>query len=132
MDKKNVLEVKNISKSFPGVKALDDVDFDLRKGEIHALCGENGAGKSTLIKILCGVYRKDSGSILMDGKEIVIKDVSDARRQGITFVPQEIELMEYMNVSENIYVGKYPSRSGFISWKRLNEQTNKIKKLLKF
>jgi len=129
MDKKNVLEIKNISKSFPGVKALDNVDFDLRKGEIHALCGENGAGKSTLIKILCGVYRKDSGSILMDGKEIAIKDVSDARRQGITFVPQEIELMEYMSVSENIYIGKYPSRSGFINWKRLNEQTNKIKKL---
>ncbi|MHB8279270.1 MAG: sugar ABC transporter ATP-binding protein [Candidatus Humimicrobiaceae bacterium] len=124
-----ILEVRNISKSFPGVKALDNVSFELKKGEIHALVGENGAGKSTLIKILCGVYREDSGTILLDGKSIKINDVNSARKCGIAFVPQEIELMEFLNVSENIYVGKYPSRFGFIDWKEVREKTNEVKKL---
>ncbi|MCL5986398.1 MAG: sugar ABC transporter ATP-binding protein [Actinobacteria bacterium] len=124
-----ILEVRNISKSFPGVIALDNVNFGLKKGEIHALVGENGAGKSTLIKILCGVYREDSGTILLDGKQIKINDVNSARKRGITFVPQEIELMEFLNVSENVYVGKYPSRFGFIDWREVREKTNEVKRL---
>ena len=129
MNDKNILEARKISKSFPGVQALDAVDFELQKGEIHALCGENGAGKSTIIKILCGVYRKDQGSIYKNGVEILINDVKDAKKNGISFVPQEIELMNNMSVAENIFVGEYPSRFGFIDWKALNQKTNKIKEL---
>lgn len=128
-NEKYTLEAKNIKKQFPGVVALDNVDFKLKHGEIHALVGENGAGKSTLIKILCGVYTKDSGEIYMDGKNIKISDVTTARRFGITFVPQEIELMNGLNVSENIYMGKYPSRFGFIKWGELNKKTDDLKNM---
>lgn len=128
-NEKYILEAKNISKKFPGVLALDDVNFQLKSGEIHALVGENGAGKSTLIKIFCGVYAKDSGEIYMNGEKIRIPDVPSARRHGVTFVPQETELMNGLNVSENIYVGKYPSRFGFIKWRELNKKTNDIKRM---
>ncbi len=129
MNENIILEARNICKSFPGVVALDSVDFSLQRGEIHALCGENGAGKSTLIKILSGVYKKDKGDIFKDGKQIIINDVKDAKRNGISFTPQEIELMDNMSVAENIYVGEYPSRFGFIKWRDLNKKTNNIKKL---
>ncbi len=128
-NEKYILEAKNISKQFPGVLALDNVSFQLKPGEIHALVGENGAGKSTLIKIFCGVYSKDSGEIYVNGESIRIPDVPNARRHGITFVPQEIELMNGLNVAENIYVGKYPSRFGFIKWRELNKKTNDIKRM---
>jgi len=117
MSEEYFLEVKEVSKSFPGVKALDNVSFQLDKGEIHALVGENGAGKSTLIKILCGVYKEDAGSIFLDGKQIKINGVPSARSYGIGFVPQEIELMEYLSVEENIFVGKYPNRFGLLTGK---------------
>lgn len=131
MDEEYFLEVKEVSKSFPGVKALDNVSFQLDKGEIHALVGENGAGKSTLIKILCGVYKEDAGSIFLDGKQIKINGVPSARSYGIGFVPQEIELMEYLSVEENIFVGKYPNRFGFVDWKELKRKTDEVKNLFK-
>lgn len=131
MNEKYFLEVKEVSKSFPGVKALDNVNFQLDKGEIHALVGENGAGKSTLIKILCGVYKEDAGSIFLEGRQIKINGVPSARAYGIGFVPQEIELMEYLSIAENIFVGKYPNRFGFIDWKELKRKTDEVKNLFK-
>jgi ABC-type sugar transport system ATPase subunit len=131
MKEEYFLEVKEVSKSFPGVKALDNVSFQLDKGEIHALVGENGAGKSTLIKILCGVYKEDAGSIFLDGKQIRINGVPSARLYGIGFVPQEIELMEYLSIEENIFVGKYPNRFGFVDWKELKRKTDEVKNLFK-
>ncbi len=128
-NEKYILEAKNITKHFPGVLALDNVNFNLKPGEIHALVGENGAGKSTLIKILCGVYTKDSGDIYFNGHNVKINDVASARRLGIAFVPQEIELMDGLNVAENIYIGRYPSKFGFIKWRELKKQTDDIKKL---
>ena len=101
-----ILEMKNISKSFPGVKALQNVDFQLRAGEVHALLGENGAGKSTLIKVLGGIYRAEEGEIIIDGEPVSIRDVSDARSHGISIIHQELVLVPHMTVAENIYLGR--------------------------
>jgi ribose transport system ATP-binding protein len=128
MNENLILEVKNVSKQFPGVQALDNVSFDLKIGEIHALVGENGAGKSTLIKIINGIYRPDSGTILINKIPKEINSVKAARNLGIVFVPQEIELFDYLDLSENIYMGRYPNRFGFISWKKLRKNTDRIKK----
>ena len=92
MQESNLLEMRHINKFFPNVKALNNVDFTLRKGEIHALMGENGAGKSTLIKVLTGVYASDGGEIRVDGKEIAIRSPQDAQNNGISTVYQEISL----------------------------------------
>ena len=99
-----VLKMRNIHKSFPGVRALQAVDFTLRKGEIHALMGENGAGKSTLIKVLTGVYTKDEGNMFLDGKEkaVAIHSPQDAQNLGISTVYQEITLCPNLSVAENI------------------------------
>ena len=88
-----ILEMKDIQKSFPGVRALDGIDFRLKPGEIHSLMGENGAGKSTLIKILTGVYRKDGGSIIFDGREVEINSTIDAQNMGISTVYQELNMI---------------------------------------
>ncbi|MFO7881819.1 MAG: sugar ABC transporter ATP-binding protein [Kosmotogaceae bacterium] len=104
-----VLEMKNISKSFGGIRALKEVDFLLNEGEVHALLGENGAGKSTLVKILTGVYKKDDGQIFIDGKENVILNPLDARYKGIAAIYQELSLIENLSVAENIYLGHEPS-----------------------
>ena len=101
-----LLEMRNISKIFPGVKALSDVDFTLRKGEIHALMGENGAGKSTLIKVLTGVYQMDGGVISVDGETISIRSPQDAQNNGISTVYQEITLCPNLTVAENMYIGR--------------------------
>ncbi|MCL5770913.1 MAG: sugar ABC transporter ATP-binding protein [Actinobacteria bacterium] len=122
-----ILEAKNIVEEFPGVIALDKVNFNLKKGEIHALVGENGAGKSTLIKIICGIYPNYAGEIYVNGVEKRIKSVSYARNLGIAYVPQEIDLMNHLNIEENIFIGKYPGRLGFINWKELKNNTNKVK-----
>lgn len=127
MNESIVLEAKNISKHFPGVQALDDVSFDLKRGEIHALVGENGAGKSTLIKILNGIYKPDSGAIYINNELKEINSVMAARKLGILFVPQEIELFDYLDLSENIYVGRYPNRFGFIKWRKLREDSENLK-----
>ncbi len=114
-----VLEMHNISKSFPGVNALQNVDFTVCKGEIHALMGENGAGKSTLIKVLTGVYEKDSGEILLDGyeKPVVIRSPQDAQNLGISTVYQEITLCPNLSVAENMYIGRGKKRT--TDWKKM-------------
>ena len=104
----NLLEMKNICKSFPGVKALQHVDFQLLPGEIHALLGENGAGNSTLIKVLGGIYHPEEGQIFIDGKEVAIADVNSARDNGISIIHQELVLVPYMTVAENIFLGREP------------------------
>ena len=103
-----LLEMKNISKSFPGVKALQHVDFQLKAGEIHALLGENGAGKSTLIKVLGGFYIAEEGEIAIDGKPVTINGVNDARDNGISIIHQELVLVPHMTVAENIFLGREP------------------------
>ncbi|MDE7019087.1 MAG: ATP-binding cassette domain-containing protein, partial [Lachnospiraceae bacterium] len=97
--------MRNIHKSFPGVRALQGVDFTLRHGEIHALMGENGAGKSTLIKVLTGVYGKDEGQISLEGSAVAIHSPQDAQKVGISTVYQEISLCPNLSVAENIYIG---------------------------
>ena len=121
MDSK-VLEMRNISKSFPGVKALDDVSFDLKAGEVHALVGENGAGKSTLMKVLAGIYSKDSGAILINGNEVKIESVRDAQRLGIAMIHQELNLMNHLTVAENIFIGREYKKSSLYFLMRANNK----------
>ncbi len=127
MDDNVVLSMKNISISFPGVKALDGVEFNLRKGEIHALMGENGAGKSTLIKVLTGVYTMDSGTIYMDGYDtpIISHSPEEAQKFGISTVYQEVNLCTNISVAENIFVGRQPrTKLGAIDWKEMNKRAH--------
>ena len=121
-----VLELHNIHKSFPGVKALQGVDFNLCKGEIHALMGENGAGKSTLIKVLTGVYTKDEGEIYLEGHDgaVSIKSPQDAQHAGISTVYQEITLCPNLSVAENMYIGR--SDEVLQNWKKMNEGAGKL------
>jgi len=127
---KAVLEMKNIHKSFPGVRALQGVDFTLCEGEIHALMGENGAGKSTLIKVLTGVYGKDEGEIFLKGKEkaVAIRSPQDAQKLGISTVYQEITLCPNLSVAENMYIGR--TSNIYQNWKKMNEDADKILKSL--
>ena len=113
-DKRPLLEIHNLTKTFPGVPALSSVDFTMYPGEVHALLGENGAGKSTLIKVITGVYKKDTGSILLQGKEIEPKSPHDAQALGISTVYQEVNLIPTLSVAENIYLGRQPKRWGII------------------
>ncbi|MDR3573978.1 MAG: sugar ABC transporter ATP-binding protein [Anaerolineaceae bacterium] len=116
-----ILEVKNVSKSFPGVKALDNVSFDLRKGEVHALVGENGAGKSTLMKILSGVYQADEGVIYYKGKEVSFRTVNQSRDAGIGIIYQELNLIPHISVAANIFIGREPmGRLGILDEKKIN------------
>src|SRR5438445_9465370 len=103
-----VLELRDISKSFPGVKALDGVTLKLYAGEVHMLLGENGAGKSSLIKVLYGAYRPDSGAFFVDGKAIFITSPKDARQLGIAVIFQEFSLVPHLNLAQNIYLGREP------------------------
>ena len=122
-----VLRAENVCKRFGGVQALDNVSFELRRGEVHALVGENGAGKSTLIKIICGVYTKDSGRILYQDKEVDFRDNLQARMAGIGIVPQEIQLAPKLTVAENIFMGMYPrGRAGLVSWRTLHQRAHDI------
>ena len=102
---KPLLQMKNVSKSFPGVKALEDVRLEAYSGEVLALLGENGAGKSTLMKILSGVYHKDSGSIFIQGTEVEIKGIKDAEKHGIAIIHQELSLLPNLKIWENIFLG---------------------------
>lgn len=124
-----ILRLRNIHKSFPGVKALQGVDFTLREGEIHALMGENGAGKSTLIKVLTGVYTKDEGTITLAGRDINIKSPQDAQHNGISTVYQEITLCPNLSVAENMYIGR--NDNVIQNWKKMNEDADKILENLK-
>lgn len=122
-----LLVMEGISKSFPGVQALKNVRFDLRAGEVHALLGENGAGKSTLIKILCGAYRKDSGHIRLEGRDLDVNNPADARRYGIGTIHQELMLVPDLSVAENIFLGREPVRArGRIDWKVMHQEARRV------
>ncbi len=125
-----VLEMRGICKYFPGVRALQDVDFTLREGEIHALMGENGAGKSTLIKVLTGVHPKDGGEIYIKGHEgaVSIRSPEDAQNIGISTVYQEITLCPNLTVAENMYIGR--GKGALTNWKKMNTQAGRILKSL--
>ena len=114
-----LLEMKGIYKSFPGVKALQNVEFQLKAGEIHALLGENGAGKSTLIKVLGGIYIAEEGEIRIDGKKVVIDGVNAARDNGISIIHQELVLVPHMTVAENIFLGREPMGKFGVDYKRM-------------
>jgi galactofuranose transport system ATP-binding protein len=120
-DIQNMISMKGITKIFPGVVALEDVDFSLRKGEIHALMGENGAGKSTLIKVLTGVEHPDKGTIELDGKLVQVRSPQHSQELGISTVYQEINLCTNISVAENILLGYEPHRLGSIHWKKMNQ-----------
>src|SRR5712671_1987583 len=126
--RKALLEMKEITKSFPGVKALDGVSFDLNQGEIHALVGENGAGKSTLIKILAGVYPypEYGGEVVLEGAERRFANVRDSDKAQIAVIYQELSLVKDMSVAENIFLGREPRRFGIINWERLYSGAQKL------
>jgi len=120
----NILKMEGICKAFPGVRALHNVDFALRKGEIHALMGENGAGKSTLIKVITGVYEKDAGRIALNGRPIHFKSPQEAQNMGIGTVYQEIALCSNLTVAENMFIGR--GRYAFVQWKQMNEKATQL------
>lgn len=120
------IKMIGIGKSFPGVRALNNVDFKLRYGEIHALMGENGAGKSTLVKVLTGVYSMDEGSIELNGKPIMIRSPQDASRYGISTVYQEVNLCPNLTVAENLFLGREPLKIGLIDWKSMNRKADEL------
>ena len=128
MEQKVVLEMRGINKNFPGVKALQDVDFTLRKGEIHALMGENGAGKSTLIKVLTGVEEFETGTIRMEGSynTIINRSPQEAQENGISTVYQEVNLCPNLSVAENLYIGREPKKGPMIDWRTMKEDARKL------
>ncbi len=122
-----ILEVENVSKSFPGVQALDHVSFNLRRGEVHALVGENGAGKSTLMKILSGVYQADDGVIRLNGKPVRFRDSTQARDSGIGIIYQELNLIPHLSVAANIFIGREPlTRLRTLDERKMNDDAVSI------
>lgn len=123
-----IIVVRNLSKAFPGVQALKDVQFDLYPGEVHTLVGENGAGKSTLMKILSGVYQRDTGEILINGKPAEIHNPRAAQKLGISIIHQELNLMNHLTAAQNIYIGREPRKPGgfVLDEKALNAQARKL------
>ncbi len=121
-----VLELRGISKQFPGVKALSDVALRLFPGEVHTLMGQNGAGKSTLIKVLTGVYTPDGGTITMEGQQIRPSSTQDAQRLGISTVYQEVNLCPNLSVAENIFIGRYPRRFGMVDWRTMRAEAARL------
>ena len=121
-----LLEMRDITKLFPGVKALDHFSFDLRAGEVHALCGENGAGKSTLIKILYGVYQPEEGEIFIDGQKTVIQNAMQAVQMGIGVVFQELNVCMHLDVANNVFLGRPISQKGVINDTKMVERTREI------
>src|SRR6201987_253676 len=120
------LSAEHISKTFPGVKALDDVSVEFEKGSIHALMGENGAGKSTLGKIIAGVYSPDRGVLKIEGQEIKPTDPRIAQQSGISLVHQELAFCTNMTVAENLQLGGFPTNGGFMNWGRLREKARAL------
>ncbi len=121
-----ILDVRGLTKEFPGVKALDDVSMQVRRGSIHALIGENGAGKSTLIKILSGVYQATSGEVWFKGKKVRVERPLDAQKLGLSVVHQEIKLVETLSIAENIFLGRPQCRSGLINWSAMRREARKM------
>jgi len=118
--------MKNIHKTFPGVYALKAVNFELKAGEVHAILGENGAGKSTLIKVLGGIYSADQGEIYIEGRKVEIRSVKDAQDNGIAIIHQELVLVPYMTVAENIYLGREPMKGRFVDSSLMHEEAQRL------
>ena len=125
-----ILEMRNITKTFPGVKALDNVSLRVERGEIHALVGENGAGKSTLMKVLSGVYPHGSysGEIYFEGKECSFKDITHSEEVGIVIIHQELALIPFLSIAENIFLGNERQKNGVISWFETISNTQELLK----
>src|SRR5207248_5970425 len=122
-----LLEMRGITKSFPGVQALAGVDFDVRRGEVHAVVGHNGAGKSTLIKILTGAYPKDGGHIVLDGREVSFHTPAAAQAAGIATIYQEVNLVPYLTAPENIFLGREPRGClGRVDWARMRREAAEL------
>ena len=121
-----VLTMKGIDKFFPGVHALDHVDFDVRRGEVHALMGENGAGKSTLMKVLTGIYAKDEGTITYEGREVSFSNPREAQEAGIVIVHQELNMINHLTVAQNIFIGREPMRGFRVDDKKMIQEAQKL------
>lgn len=121
-----ILTMKGIDKSFPGVHALDHVDLEIRKGEVLALMGENGAGKSTLMKVLTGIYTKDSGTITFEGKEVEFHSAKEAQNAGVVIVHQELNMLNHLTVAQNIFIGREFKKGFRIDDKKMNEEAKKL------
>ncbi len=121
-----LLTLRGVRKAFPGVVALEDVDFTLRSGEIHALLGENGAGKSTLIKVMTGVYRRDGGTACLNGGHINPANAGEAQKLGISTVYQEVNLLPNLSVAHNLYLGREPKWLGLVDWQTLNKKARRL------
>lgn len=121
-----ILTMKGIDKSFPGVHALDHVDLEVRRGEVHALMGENGAGKSTLMKVLTGIYSKDEGTITFEGKEVEFTNPREAQDAGIVIVHQELNMLGHLTVAQNIFIGREFMKGKFIDDRKMNEEARKL------
>ncbi len=121
-----ILRMKDIDKSFPGVHALDHVSFEVKSGEVHALMGENGAGKSTLMKVLTGIYTKDSGTIEFEGKEVEFKNAREAQDAGVVIVHQELNMLGHLTVAQNIFIGREFKKGFKIDDKKMNEEAKKL------
>jgi ribose transport system ATP-binding protein len=127
---KPIVQMEHITVEFPGVKALDNVQFSLERGEVHVLLGENGAGKSTLMKVLSGVYKRNAGTVFVDGQEVVFTGTKDAKAAGVNIVHQELNLVPYLTVAENIFLGREPKKNGIVAWKKLFQDADYILKKL--
>ncbi len=121
-----ILTMKGIDKSFPGVHALKEVNLEVKKGEVHALMGENGAGKSTLMKVLTGIYSKDKGSIVYEGKEVEFQTPKEAQQAGIMIVHQELNMMNHLTVAQNIFIGREMMSGKFIHDAQMNKEAKKL------
>ena len=127
-----ILKMNNITKLFPGVKALDRVNIEVTKGEIHALCGENGAGKSTLMNVLSGIYPYGTyeGDIIYEGKECRFKNIKDSEREGIVIIHQELALVPYLSIAENMFLGNEQATRGVINWDKTNQKAAEYMKIV--
>jgi putative multiple sugar transport system ATP-binding protein len=127
-----ILEIKNLTKDFPGVRALDSVNLKVKRGEIHSICGENGAGKSTLMSIISGVYPKGSyeGKVFYKGRETAYHSVKDSEKEGLAIIHQELALSPYLSIYENIFLGHMKTRFGVINWDRYIKESNKFLKIV--
>jgi galactofuranose transport system ATP-binding protein len=126
MNNQPLLQMEGITKVFSGVVALGGVDFRLERGEVHALVGENGAGKSTLIKVMTGAYRRDGGRVLLEGREVDFRSPEEAQDAGVVAVYQEVNLLMYRTVAENIFLGREPRRFGLVDWRRMTREAGEI------
>src|SRR3954452_9028031 len=127
--KQPILEMRSITKEFPGVKALSDVNLSVNRGDIHAICGENGAGKSTLMKVLSGVYPHGTydGDIVFDGEVVSFRDIRDSEAKGIVIIHQELALSPYLSIAENIFLNnEVRGRFGLIDWNKANSEASKL------